>query len=213
MARATFASAPRSIGRIEAPLPRRSAVDGTHRAPVTAEQGGLLQLGTRHTRTAARNHSDVLSTCCPGLDYISVKLTWDPIVNPRAIPFCSVPSLRGPSAPSQQDVIHAAVEDEFDRKLNFSTPLKDPHTATTKPPGFGGVIRVQALTWCRWYTRSCRKQRPSESAVNAEPFEHWPGHDHWSRSTLSKLRAIISAAAASSAETTACSCDQRRRVM
>ena len=85
---------------------------------------------------------------------------------------------------------------------------KDPRAATTKPPGFGGVIRVQALTSCRWYTRSCRKQRPSESVANAEPFEHWPGDDHWSRSTLSKLRAIISAAAASSAETTACSCDQ-----
>ena len=75
-------------------------------------------------------------------------------------------------------------------------------------PDLAGVIRVQALTSCRWYTRSCRKQRPSESAANAEPFEHWPGDDHWSRSTLSKLRAIISAAAASSAETTACSCDQ-----
>src|SRR5674476_326549 len=75
-------------------------------------------------------------------------------------------------------------------------------------PDLAGVIRVQALTSCRWYTRSCRKQRPSESAANAEPFEHWPGRDHWSRSTLSKLRAIISAAAASSAETTACSCDQ-----
>ena len=87
-------------------------------------------------------------------------------------------------------------------------PVADPRAATTKPPGFGGVIRVQALTSCRWYTRSCRKQRPSESAANAEPFEHWPGRDHWSRSTLSKLRAIISAAAASSAETTACSCDQ-----
>src|SRR5665811_1477380 len=63
-------------------------------------------------------------------------------------------------------------------------------------------------SWAAGYTRSCRKQRPSESAANAEPFEHWPGRDHWSRSTLSKLRAIISAAAASSAETTACSCDQ-----
>ena len=93
--------------------------------------------------------------------------------------------------------------------MNPQAPQGDPRAATTKPPGFGGVIRVQALTSCRWYTRSCRKQRPSESVANAEPFEHWPGDDHWSRSTLSKLRAIISAAAASSAETTACSCDQR----